>query len=152
MQRIVKTVMLAVILLGWARSGAAQSKPARLEEARSVTKDAAERPAAPAAQLLFGALPLSTPSLEARTLIEKSLADYENVMLDESIAEAKKATEIDPQFALAYGPSRRAVMNRPAALSPKPPRSPPTPLRTNNCSSAGWWPRNLPTCFPRSPS
>ena len=46
MQRIVKTVMLAVILLGWARSGAAQSKPARLEEARSVTKDAAERPAA----------------------------------------------------------------------------------------------------------
>ena len=102
MQRSRKAALFGVILLGSAGTGEAQSQPARLEEARSVTKEVAERPPGPPAQLLFGVLPVSTRSLEARTLVEKALENYENVMLDESIAQAKKATEIDSQFALAY--------------------------------------------------
>jgi tetratricopeptide (TPR) repeat protein len=104
MQRIAKTVVLSLVLLGYASAGSAQSPPARLEEAHTVTKEASKRSAAaPNAQLLFGALPVSTRSIEARTLVEKALQDYENVMLDQSIAEAQKAAEKDPQFALAYG-------------------------------------------------
>jgi len=102
MQRITKVGIFAVVLLAWTGAGAAQNQPARLEVARTVTKEAAERPAAPPPQLLFGALPVSTRSLEARTLVENALANYENVMLDESIADARRATEKDPQFALAY--------------------------------------------------
>lgn len=101
MHLITKSAIFVSILLTCDSAGAAQTQPAHLAEARSVTKEVAER-SAPQPQLLFGALPLSTRSLEARSLLEKSLNDYENVMLDESIAEAKKAAEIDPQFALAY--------------------------------------------------
>ena len=107
MQRFVNFALLGMVLLGCAGLGAAQNPPARLEEARSVTKEAAERPATSTpgtpAQLLFGVLPVATRSLEARTLVEKALDDYENVDLDRCIAEAKQATEKDSQFALAYG-------------------------------------------------
>lgn len=48
------------------------------------------------------AFPVSTKSAEARKLIEQSLDQYENVLLDNSIDSARKATEKDPHFALAY--------------------------------------------------
>lgn len=53
-------------------------------------------------QQLFGSLPLSTRSPEARKLVEQAIDQYENVMLDDCLASARKATEKDPKFALAY--------------------------------------------------
>jgi tetratricopeptide (TPR) repeat protein len=96
--------ILIIFSLAWTTNGTAQNKPTSIAEVRAVTKDAAEsNPAAkPSAQLLFGALPVSTRSVEARTLVEKALQDYENVMLDECITKTKEAADKDPQFALAY--------------------------------------------------
>jgi tetratricopeptide (TPR) repeat protein len=102
MRQSLRIFSLGVSLLVFSIAAAGQSQPARLEEARSVAKEPAERPAAPQPQMLFGALPLSTHSFEARSLVEKALSDYENVMLDDSIGECKKAVQADPQFALAY--------------------------------------------------
>ena len=51
---------------------------------------------------LFGVFPVATRSDEARKLVEKSIDQYENVMLDDSVASAKQATVRDPHFALAY--------------------------------------------------
>jgi tetratricopeptide (TPR) repeat protein len=51
---------------------------------------------------LFGVIPVATRSDEARKLLEKSIDEYENVLLDNSVATAKQATVRDPHFALAY--------------------------------------------------
>ena len=102
MNRLATAALLVVVTAGWSGSAVAQTKSkksAHLADARAVTPV----PAAVApTQLLFGSLPVSTRSLEARQLVEKALDDYENVMLDESIASSKKAVEKDSQFALAY--------------------------------------------------
>ena len=91
---------LALLLAGSA--GAAAQKPsADVVEARMHETDNASHAAA-GPQLLFGALPVSTHSLEARSLVEKALDEYENELLEESIADSRKATEKDPQFALPY--------------------------------------------------
>src|SRR5581483_3676979 len=50
----------------------------------------------------FGSLPVATRSPEARKLLEQAIEQYENVELDTCLASARKATEQDPQFALAY--------------------------------------------------
>lgn len=63
---------------------------------------AAEAPtAAVALGHVFG-FAVSTKSADARRLVESALDQYENVLLDRSIESARKATEKDPQFALAY--------------------------------------------------
>jgi tetratricopeptide (TPR) repeat protein len=48
------------------------------------------------------AFPVMSKSAEAQQLIEKSLNQYENVLLDKSADSAREATEKDPDFALAY--------------------------------------------------
>ncbi len=48
------------------------------------------------------AFPVASKSVEAQKLMETALDQYENVLLDKSVATARKATEKDPQFALAY--------------------------------------------------
>ncbi len=48
------------------------------------------------------AFPVATKSVDAQRLVETALDQYENVLLDNSIESARKATEKDPQFALAY--------------------------------------------------
>jgi tetratricopeptide (TPR) repeat protein len=48
------------------------------------------------------AFPVATKSVEAQRLVETALDQYENVLLDKSVESARKATEIDPHFALAY--------------------------------------------------
>jgi tetratricopeptide (TPR) repeat protein len=103
MKRVAIATLLGLVSLAWTGNVAAQTKTARVQAARTVTAIPAE-PAAAAQppQLLFGSLPVSTRSLEARTLVETALDDYENVMLEECIASARKAAEKDPQFALAY--------------------------------------------------
>lgn len=74
-----------------------------------VTEASSRKPAGSRARILpvaksklFGTLPISTKSVEARQLVETALDQYENVMLDTSVDTAKKAVEKDPQFALAY--------------------------------------------------
>jgi len=114
MKRFSLVAMVAVCSLAYPSTGTAQNPPASVSEVRATTKDPASKkkasensakatvPAPPPAQLFFGTIPVSTHSTEARTLSEKALDDYENVMLDESIALSKQATEKDPQFALGY--------------------------------------------------
>ena len=70
--------------------------------------------------LLFGAIPVSTRSVEARQFAEMSLDKYENSMLDDSIVLAQHATEKDPDFAFGYAllsfAARRGIPNS-AALA-----------------------------------
>src|SRR6202171_4006603 len=77
-----------------------QEHTARVEEAKS--RAAGWTRIAPAPLLLFGAIPVSTRSLEARKFAEMSLDKYENVMLDDSVVLAQHATEKDPDFAFGY--------------------------------------------------
>src|SRR6266700_5818986 len=48
------------------------------------------------------AFPVATKSVDAQRLVETALDQYENALLDNSVESARKATEKDPQFALAY--------------------------------------------------
>src|SRR5262249_37188725 len=59
-------------------------------------------PVAPIPQQLFGAIPLSTKSEEARKSLELAWDKYENAMYDASADQARRATEKDPQSAFAY--------------------------------------------------
>jgi tetratricopeptide (TPR) repeat protein len=82
----------------------AQTVPSHLAETKARKSDASSsRAIAPIArQQLFGTLPLGTRSEETRTLIETAIDQYENVVLDASIASSRKAAERDPHSALAY--------------------------------------------------
>jgi tetratricopeptide (TPR) repeat protein len=78
----------------------AQEHPPRVEEAKS---HAASSPRiAPAPLLLFGTIPVSTRSVEARKFAELSLDKYENVLMHDAVVQAQHATEKDPNFALGY--------------------------------------------------
>jgi tetratricopeptide (TPR) repeat protein len=96
----------------------AQDHPPRVQETKS--RSAAAPRLAPAPLLLFGAIPVSTHSQDARKLTEAALDSYENVMLDQSIQQAKKAIDADHNFALGYAvlafTSRRNIPD-PAALA-----------------------------------
>lgn len=61
----------------------------------------ASQASAPVAGRVF-AFPVATKSVAAQKLVETALDQYENVLLDNSVESARKATEKDPQFALAY--------------------------------------------------
>jgi tetratricopeptide (TPR) repeat protein len=56
----------------------------------------------PSGQRLFGSLPVSTQSEEARKLVEKAIDDYANANFDNAITAARAAVLKDPQFALAH--------------------------------------------------
>jgi tetratricopeptide (TPR) repeat protein len=51
---------------------------------------------------LFGTLPIATRSDDARKLLEKSVDQYENVLLEMAVDNAHKAASKDSHFALAY--------------------------------------------------
>ncbi len=80
-------------------------------------------PVASAAQHLFGAIPLSTESREARKFIELAWDKYENSMYDDAIVNARHATEKDPHSALGYAllsfVARRGVPNSAALAKAK---------------------------------
>src|SRR5499425_2364731 len=59
-------------------------------------------PVAPIPQQLFGAIPLSTKSEQARHSLELAWDKYENAMYDASADQARLATQKDPQSAIAY--------------------------------------------------
>jgi tetratricopeptide (TPR) repeat protein len=94
----------AVLLIPTFLSTPAWANP---QQSASVTDSEAKSPsetalrAAPAAGHVF-AFPVATKSVEAQKLVEVAFDQYENVLLDDSAASARKATEKDPDFALAY--------------------------------------------------
>jgi tetratricopeptide (TPR) repeat protein len=51
---------------------------------------------------LFHTFPITTKSPEARKLLETAIFQYENALANEAMANARAATQKDPEFALAY--------------------------------------------------
>ena len=100
MNRMLRRSFALMFPLLFATQMRAQEPPPRLQEAKS--KAAGSMIIAPAPLMLFGAIPVSTRSQEARKLTERALDKYENVMLGDAILQAQHATEKDPDFALGY--------------------------------------------------
>src|SRR5262252_11002446 len=82
-------------------AGAWAQLPAHVTDASS---RAGAHPArvAPLRQQLFGTIPLSTKSEDARKSLELAWNKYENAMYDESAADARNATQKDPNSSFAY--------------------------------------------------
>src|ERR1700675_1049113 len=106
----------------------AQEHPPRVEEAKS--RAASSPRIAPAPLLLFGTIPVSTRSVEARKFAELALDKYENVLLHDAVVQAQHATERDPNFALGYallslasrtGVPNTAALERAKVLLPQAP-------------------------------
>ena len=79
----------------WAQTPSPRVEPASNREARS-------SPVAPLAQQLFGAIPLSTKSEDARKSLEQAWDKYENAMYDPAANLARQAAKKDPQSALSF--------------------------------------------------
>ena len=111
---------LPVLFAGHAAVAQVQHPP-RVQEAKSRAAGAPRL--TPSHMLLFGSIPVSTRSVEARKAAELALDKYEAVMLDDAIVHAKHATELDPNFALGYAvlsfASRRSVPNHSAGARAK---------------------------------
>ena len=106
------------LLAGTFHPAAAQSVTPTLQEARVHKKDKGVPKVAPIPQQLFGTLPLSTHSEDARKFVELALDKYENDLLDDSLVLARHSTEQDPQFPLGFALvsfiARRTAPDRPA--------------------------------------
>jgi len=80
-------------------------------------------PVVSVAQRLFGAIPLSTQSGEARKFIELAWDKYENSMFDDAEVNARHATEKDPHSALSHAllsfVARRGIPNSAALAKAK---------------------------------
>src|ERR1700686_3537547 len=123
-----RSLALIFPVLFTAQMNRAQGHPARVEEGKS---PAASSPRiAPAPLLLFGTIPVSTRSVEARKFAELALDKYENVLLHDAVIQAQHATEKDPNFALGYallshasraGIPNTAALERAKALLPHAP-------------------------------
>lgn len=107
-----------VFLAGVFHLASAQSATPRLQQARVRKKDKAASKVAPIPQQLFGTLPLSTHSEDARKFVELALDKYENDLLDDSLVLAHHSVEKDPQFPLGFALvsfiARRTAPDRPA--------------------------------------
>jgi hypothetical protein len=119
MKRFAARFFLLIFPSLFSVSAWAQTSAPHVEDAAS--RAARKTPAvAPIPQHLFGAIPLSTRSEEARKSVELALDKYENALLEDALAQARHTTEKDPQFALGYAllsfVSRRIIPD-PAALS-----------------------------------
>ena len=101
MNRCAPRLVVVLSLAFVAATAAAQTEEPRVQPTRAHS-GAAKAAVSVVPQQLFGSLPVSTRSAEARQLVEKAMDDYENVMLPESLASARKAAAKDPKFALAY--------------------------------------------------
>jgi tetratricopeptide (TPR) repeat protein len=104
MNRFSARVLLLIVpsLLGcpaWAQSSAPRLEVAKARNTSSATRVA---PLTKHQQQLFGSIPVSTHSQEARKLLELSLDNYENHVVDGALVNARKAVKKDPQFALGY--------------------------------------------------
>jgi predicted Zn-dependent protease len=80
----------------------AQEPAARVEQTTARNAGAAPPVAPIPHKQLFGTFPIATRSDEARKLLETSIDQYENVLLDRSVSNAHKAATKDPHLALAF--------------------------------------------------
>jgi len=80
----------------------AQSPAPHVQAAKARSKSSAAKVAPIVRQQLFGSIPISTRSEEARKFVEISLDKYENHIVDGAVLNARKAINRDPQFALGY--------------------------------------------------
>jgi tetratricopeptide (TPR) repeat protein len=97
----------------------AQAPSPRVEKA-TVRADTSNPHAASVSQLLFGDIPLSTRSEQTRHLLELAVDNYENAIYRDSAALARRASEADPQSALAQAMlsfASRRIMPDAAALT-----------------------------------
>ena len=82
-------------------SGArAQTPSPRVEPASS--REAHASPVAPLSKALFGSIPVSIKSEEARKSLELAWDKYENAMYEPSATLARQAAKKDPQSAFSY--------------------------------------------------
>jgi len=96
--------LTCVMVLSGFAAGAAIAGPqqsASISETAPLSPGDASPAAAGPSTHVF-AFAVSTKSAEARKLVETAIDEYENVLLDRSVESARRATEKDPQFALAY--------------------------------------------------
>jgi tetratricopeptide (TPR) repeat protein len=102
MNRFSARVLLLIFPSFWGCPLWAQNPAPHVQAAKARGKSSAARIAPIAKQQLFGSIPVSTRSEEARKLVEISLDKYENHIVDGALANARKAIHSDPQFALGY--------------------------------------------------
>lgn len=102
MNRFSARVLLLFFPSLWGYPAWAQSSAPRVEVAKARNTNSGAKIAPVARQQLFGSIPVSTRSQEARKLVELSLDKYENHNVDGALADARKAITKDPQFALGY--------------------------------------------------
>ncbi|HLZ91670.1 MAG TPA: tetratricopeptide repeat protein [Candidatus Acidoferrum sp.] len=96
-----RVVLLVLPALVGIPAGAQNTTP-HLQVAKARKAGSPARVASIGRQQLFGSIPVSTRSPEARKLIELSFDNYENHVVDGALANARKAIKKDPQFALGY--------------------------------------------------
>ena len=80
----------------------AQNPAPRVEVAKARSTSSSTKIASVSKQQLFGSIPVSTRSQEARKFVELSLDKYENHIVDGALNNARRAIQKDPQFALGY--------------------------------------------------
>ncbi len=102
MNRFSARVVLLIFPLFLGCPAWAQTSAPRVEVAKTRSKSSAAKVAPIARQQLFGSIPVSTRSEQARKFVEISLDQYENHIVDAALANARNAIKKDPQFALGY--------------------------------------------------
>jgi tetratricopeptide (TPR) repeat protein len=102
MNRFSARVLLLLFPSLWGFPAWAQSSAPRVEVAKARKTSSAAKIAPIARLQLFSSIPVSTRSQQARKLVELSLDKYENHIVDGAIANARRAIQKDPQFALGY--------------------------------------------------
>src|SRR5215472_17719372 len=100
MARFARRWFLLIFLGFSATSAFAQTAAPHIEPASN--RPAHASPMAPLSQKLFGAVPLSTRSEEARQSLELAWDKYENAMYQSSVNLARQAAQKDPHSALSY--------------------------------------------------
>ena len=100
MVRFAARGFLLIFLAVFAPRGFAQTSAPHVEPASHRAAHAS--PIAPLAQQLFGAIPVSTRSEEARKSLELAWDKYENAMYQSSANLARQAAKKDPHSALSY--------------------------------------------------
>jgi tetratricopeptide (TPR) repeat protein len=80
----------------------AQTSAPHVEAAKARSKSSAANVAPITRQQLFGSIPVSTRSEQARKFVEIALDRYENHVVDGALSNARNAIKKDPHFALGY--------------------------------------------------
>jgi tetratricopeptide (TPR) repeat protein len=128
MSRFSARVLLLIFPSFWGCPLWAQNPAPHVQTAKARSKSSAAKVAPIAPQQLFGSIPISTRSQEARKFVEISLDKYENHIVGGAVINARKAINRDPQFALGYaalslaslgGIPDAAALGRAKALAPR---------------------------------